>query len=71
MNLKEYFEAKKIRYTPWAKEHNIPASCIHRHLQGTGNFDPLTAKTIHTATGGEVDLVSLCPDLADIVNGTS
>jgi hypothetical protein len=69
MDLKEYFEAKKIKYTPWAKALEIPASCIHRHLQGRGNFDPLTAKTIHTATGGEVDLITLCPALADIING--
>ena len=68
MTLREFFERHGIRYTPWAKHFGVPASCIHRHLQGKGNFDPSTAKTIHEATDREVDLITLCPNLADIIN---
>lgn len=69
MTLREFLESHKIRYTPWAKANDIPASCVHRHLEGGGFFKPATAKKIHTLTDGKVDLISLCPDLVGLIPG--
>lgn len=63
MNLKEYIQRNEIKYSVWAKEAGVPASCIHRHLKGKGYFKPPTARKLAKATGGQVDVVTLCPDL--------
>ena len=67
MTLKEFFADQGIKYTLWAKANDLPVSCVHRHLHRGGFFRPKAAKKIHQATGGKVDLISLCPELVDLV----
>lgn len=59
MKLGEYFDKHQIRYSPWAKEQDIPPSTICRHLKKGNGFFLVTSLKIVAACGGEVDLYDL------------
>ena len=64
MNLKNFFEIRQKKPTPWAMENGIAPSVISRCLNGRG-VSPENALKIEKASNGEVTRMELLyPDKA-------